>query len=123
MEYLGFYLMVSRMIKAAGKCQVERIVVAPKKADLEKAREALRSADAIFMSGGDVEEGMEVLRQKNLVGLFQNLYQEGGCFFGALPALLCWPANGSVGETLIMIHRAGTFPLPGHCSGDLRYSC
>ena len=79
----SFYLMISRMLKEAGDCRVVRILIAPKKADISKARETLQSADAIFMSGGDVEAGMEVLEEKNLTGFFQDLHQQGGLFFGA----------------------------------------
>jgi peptidase E len=79
----GFYLMISRMIKQAGDCRVERILTAPKKADLDKARASLLAADAIFMSGGDVEAGMKVLEEKGLTGFFSELYRKGGLFFGA----------------------------------------
>jgi cyanophycinase-like exopeptidase len=79
----GFYLMISQMLKQAGPCRVERVLIAPKKADLDKARQSLLSADAVFMSGGDVEEGMKVLEEKNLTGFFRDLYGNGGLFFGA----------------------------------------
>jgi cyanophycinase-like exopeptidase len=79
----GFYLMMSRMIKQAGECRVERILIAPKKADLNKARESLQSANAIFISGGDVEAGMKVLKEKNMTGFITGLYRQGGLFFGA----------------------------------------
>ena len=79
----GFYLMISRMIKAAGDCAVKRVVIAPPESDLNKARAALESADVIFMSGGDVEEGMQVLQAKGLVELLSDLFRRGKVFFGA----------------------------------------
>ncbi len=79
----GFYLMVNGMIKMAGDCQVSRILIAPKKADINKARTALSSADAIFVSGGDVEAGMQVLQEKNLIALFSDLSKQGKVFFGS----------------------------------------
>jgi peptidase E len=79
----GFYLMISSMIKHSHDCKMERVLFTPKKADLNKARAALESADAVFMSGGDVEAGMQVLEEKNLIGFFQDLYQGGKLFFGA----------------------------------------
>ena len=79
----GFYLMVSGMIKMAGDCQVTRILIAPKKADINKARTALNLADAIFVSGGDVEAGMQVLQEKNLIDLLTDLSNQGKVFFGS----------------------------------------
>ena len=94
----GFYLMISQMLKKAGSCRVERVLIAPKKADLDKARESLQSADAVFMSGGDVEAGMKVLEEKNLVEFFQGLYRKGGLFFGASAGSIMlareWVAGG-----------------------------
>ncbi len=79
----GFYLMRSGEIKSAGNCRVKRIVIVPKKADLEKARVDLETADAIFVSGGDVEAGMQVLQEKNLIELFVDLSKQGKVFFGS----------------------------------------
>jgi peptidase E len=78
-----FYQFILRMIKNAGECRIDRIVIGSKKADLEKARESLKSADAVFMSGGDVEAGMKTLEDKNMTGLFRDLYQQGKLYFGA----------------------------------------
>ncbi len=78
-----FYLMVSGLIKSGGDCRIERVLIAPKNADLKKARAALESADGIFMSGGDVEAGMQVLQEKNLTALFTDLFNQGKVFFGA----------------------------------------
>jgi peptidase E len=79
----GFYLMISGLIKSGGSCQIERVLIAPKKADLSKARKDLETADAIFMSGGDVEAGMQVLQEKNLTGFFTELSKQNKVFFGA----------------------------------------
>ena len=79
----GFYLMIAKMLKKSEICQVKRVLIAPKKADLDKARSILESSDAVFMSGGDVEEGMKVMDEKNLIGFFKDLYKGGKLFFGA----------------------------------------
>jgi peptidase E len=79
----GFYLMISNWIKKAADCKLKRVLIAPKKADLDKARAILESSDAIFMSGGDVEAGMQALEEKGLSGFFKDLYEQGKVFFGA----------------------------------------
>lgn len=78
----GFYLMIANMLKKSGDCKVNRVLIAPKKANLEKARSTLESSDAILMSGGDVEAGMKVLEDKGLAGFLGDLYQRGKLFFG-----------------------------------------
>ncbi len=78
----GFYLMISRMIKNAGDCKVQRVLIAPKKADIQKAQSILNTADAVFMSGGDVEAGMQALEEKNMTAFFKDLYLQGKVFFG-----------------------------------------
>ncbi len=78
-----FYLMIANEIKRSGDCKVNRVVIAPKKADLDRARVSLESSDAIFVSGGDVEAGMKVLEEKSLAGFFVDLHKRGKLFFGA----------------------------------------
>jgi peptidase E len=78
-----FFQMISAMMKKATRCQVNLASISSPKADLKKAKQLLKSANAVFISGGDVERGMEVLAQKNLLDFFQSLYQEGQTFFGA----------------------------------------
>ena len=77
-----FYLMISAMIKKAEDCQIRRVLIAPKKADLNEAQAVLESADAIFMSGGDVEAGMRVVEEKNMAGFLTDLFKRGKVFFG-----------------------------------------
>jgi peptidase E len=79
----GFYLMVSTMIKKAGNCEINRVLIASKKANLIKAHAILESSDAIFMSGGDVEAGMKILEEKSLTKFFLDLYKAGKLYFGA----------------------------------------
>jgi peptidase E len=42
----------------------------------------LESADIIFISGGDVEAGMDVLREKGLITFLSGLHSQGKPFFG-----------------------------------------
>lgn len=78
----AFYKLISGMLKKACSCEIERVIIAYKRANLDKARQALLAADAIFMSGGDMDAGMQVLQEKNLVDFFRDLHQQGKLFFG-----------------------------------------
>jgi len=77
------YALISTFIRAGCDCRVHRVVLAPRDADLEKARAILRDADAVFISGGDVDAGMQVLRDKDMVGFFQDLARNGKLLIGA----------------------------------------
>ena len=78
-----FYQFIADMIKNSGACKVNRVLICSPKADLSKAKGTLESADAIFISGGDVEMGIQVLEEKNMAGFLQGLYKQGKLFFGA----------------------------------------
>lgn len=76
------YAVSSGLIKAGCRCRLARVVMARPRADLAKAREVLRNADAVFMSGGDVEAGMRILAEKDMVGFLQDLARGGKPFIG-----------------------------------------
>ena len=78
-DFFGF---ISSSFTEAGAAKVTHAVIAPDGADLKKAQKILETADIIFVSGGDVEIGMEVLQQKNMLDFFNGLYQQGKPFFG-----------------------------------------
>jgi peptidase E len=77
------YFILSSYIKIGCNCRINRVVIAPRNANLQKAKEILKNADAVFISGGDVEAGMQVLKQKNMVEFFQELARQGKLFIGA----------------------------------------
>lgn len=78
-----FFKRVADEITRAGNCAVMHALLAAPGADIAKAKEVLQQADAIFVSGGDVEAGMQVLESHRLVPYFQHLYEQGKLFFGA----------------------------------------
>ena len=79
----GFFKMIGDTVKHSLDCDLVMPLIAGKKADIDQAKEILTSADAIFMSGGDVEAGMYVLREKKLCDHFKGLFKQGKLFFGA----------------------------------------
>jgi peptidase E len=77
-----FYGFMGKEIIKAGKCTLKHALISSPRADLNKAQEIMQTADAVFMSGGDVEAGMRILESKNLINFLQDLYQKGKVFFG-----------------------------------------
>jgi peptidase E len=77
-----FFQFMKDAFLAAGAGKIEHALISPKKADLKKAQELLNSAEAIFISGGDVELGMQTLEEKNMADFLRELYDQGKFFFG-----------------------------------------
>jgi cyanophycinase-like exopeptidase len=76
------YAICSLLIKWRCQCQLKRVIIAPPKADLDKARAILKTADIIFMSGGDVEAGMRILDKTKMASIFHELADDGKIFIG-----------------------------------------
>jgi len=78
----AFFLMMAAALKGAGAGKVRLAALASKKADVDKAKDILESSDIVYVSGGDVEHGMQTLSDKNLTGFILELYRQGKPFFG-----------------------------------------
>jgi cyanophycinase-like exopeptidase len=74
--------MMAAMLKGVGAGKIRHAVLASPKADIKKAREILESADIVYISGGDVEQGMQVVQEKNVAEYLVGLYKQGKPFFG-----------------------------------------
>jgi len=81
-DTLMFYLYIKRMITAAGAGKVELVPLVKKKSDMQKAESIIQSADCIFVSGGDVKEGMRVLTERSVIQLIKKRYIEGALIIG-----------------------------------------
>jgi peptidase E len=79
----NFFGFVGEMIKRGGNCRLTQVFLSAKRANISKAKDLLTQADAVFMSGGDVEAGMQVLEEKQLGQFFKDLFDQGKLFFGA----------------------------------------
>lgn len=77
-----FYQLVKSLLKKAGAAEVFLIRLAKPKVKLSAAKQALEAADAIFISGGEVDDGMRWLEQHGLTGFLKELYSRGKLFFG-----------------------------------------
>lgn len=78
----AFYLFIRGLIVAAGAGDVDLVPLVKKNVDLEKAQSIIRSADCIFVSGGDVKVGMDVLNERSVVPLIKKRYREGALLIG-----------------------------------------
>ena len=77
-----FFTALKALLKDAGAGEVTLIRLAKKKVDVAAAKKALSAADAIFLSGGEVEDGIFWLRQHGLIGFLKDLYDSGMLFIG-----------------------------------------
>jgi cyanophycinase-like exopeptidase len=78
----AFRLLISRTLEKAGAGRVTLAPLCGTRGSLQKAGAVLENADAIFMSGGDVEEGMGVVRAKGVGPLLRGLWKQGKPLFG-----------------------------------------
>ena len=77
-----FFQRIVGLFREAGAGSVVHVLISPEGADLKRAKEILSLADIVFVSGGDVERGMQILEEKNMVGFLRGLYENGKPFFG-----------------------------------------
>jgi cyanophycinase-like exopeptidase len=78
----AFRLLVGRMLEKAGAGDVTLAPLCGRRADVEKARAVLEAADLVFISGGDVEEGMRVLQSRDMLPFLRKMLRAGKPFFG-----------------------------------------
>ena len=81
-ENKAFFLMMAAMLKGVGSGKIKMAALASAKADIKKAQDILESADIVYISGGDVEHGMGVVREKKIADFLVGLYRQGKPFFG-----------------------------------------
>lgn len=77
-----FRLMIAGFLRAAGAGEVLPVALCRKRPDLAGAMALLDGCDAVFVSGGDVEEGMRVLREKGVCEHLRALHSQGKPFIG-----------------------------------------
>jgi cyanophycinase-like exopeptidase len=78
----GFLKWIAAPLREAGAGQVRLAPMAATGADLDEARSVLSTSDLIFMSGGDVEAGMRILRERKMLSFLKRLQLAGRVFFG-----------------------------------------
>jgi peptidase E len=79
---LGFGTALADLLKAAGAHKVLWPKLAVKNRENAKARAALTDVDLVFVGGGDVEEGIKVLRDADLVDDLRTAARRGAVYAG-----------------------------------------
>lgn len=77
-----FFRMVKALLKQAGAGKVELARLAKDNADINTAKSILKEADAIFISGGEVDDGMSGLEKHGMTTFLRELRSRGKLFFG-----------------------------------------
>lgn len=77
-----FFGMMKSALAKAGFGKVELARLCSKKADVDRFRQTIEKSDTVFVSGGDVKEGMDVLHEKGMVDFLRACYAQGKPFFG-----------------------------------------
>jgi len=81
-DNFAFFQAMKLMLKKAGAAKVTLVHLAKEKADIDTAKNTLATADVIFLSGGEVEDGMNWLKKYGLTGFLKDLYNKGKRFIG-----------------------------------------
>jgi cyanophycinase-like exopeptidase len=74
--------MLARLMVACGAGAVELAPLAGRRFKLERTRSVLEKADMVFISGGDVEEGMHLIDERGILPVLRELHRGGKPFFG-----------------------------------------
>jgi peptidase E len=77
-----FFAWIRRALRGAGAGQVTLAPLCGRKADPEKAKRVMEASDSVFVSGGDVEAGMEALQSAGVIPFMEGLFRSGKHFFG-----------------------------------------
>lgn len=78
----GFFNRMAGMFRENGAGEVVHAVLAPDNANISSAKYILEHADIIYISGGDVNTGIQILKERHMADFLAELYLEGKPFFG-----------------------------------------
>jgi peptidase E len=81
-DNLMFYTAMKSLLHKAGAAEITFPKLARAKADVAAAKRALEAADAVFLTGGEVEDGMRWLTEHGLDEFLTERRGAGKLFFG-----------------------------------------
>ena len=110
----------------AGAGEVTLTPIAGRRADTGAAKRILSEADAVFLSGGEVEDGIVWLKNAGLDGLLTDLYRGGKPFIGVSAGcimmgrnLVHWDAEGDDSTaSLFPCLNFVPFTFDTHCENE-----
>jgi len=79
---LSFFRYLKKIILKAGASSVSMVPLANSSPDIPAARKMLSDSDAVFLTGGEVDEGMLWLEKSGMDQFLKQLFSEGRLFFG-----------------------------------------
>jgi cyanophycinase-like exopeptidase len=77
-----FRAMIAGQLRRAGAGEVKLAPLCGSRVNRAKAMRVVEESNIVFLSGGDVEEGMRVLREEEMDGFLEDQYRNGKPFFG-----------------------------------------
>lgn len=77
-----FYGLMKALLHEAGAGEVYLVKLAKEKINVDSAKKALEETDVIFISGGEVEDGMRWLKRHALIDFIKELREQGKVFAG-----------------------------------------
>lgn len=77
-----FFLSMRALLQSAGAGEVSMVRLANAEADVAAAKRVIEAADVVYLSGGEVEDGMRWLRQHGLVPFLGEMRSQGKMFVG-----------------------------------------
>lgn len=78
----GFFSRLSGLLVGAGAGNVEMVPTVGRRSVSARVAKTLEQADMVFVSGGDVEAGMQTLEKCGAVRLLADRFQDGTSFMG-----------------------------------------
>jgi peptidase E len=81
-DNLLFFAAIKALLKEAGSGDVTLVRLSRPKSDVDLAKRTLEAADAIFISGGEVEDGIKGLVQHAMDSFIKELYSKGKVLIG-----------------------------------------
>ena len=116
-------------LMAAGAACVTLVPILSEKATPEEAKRLLTEADVVFLSGGEVEDGMRGLEKFGLVDFLRGLYQNGTVFLGVSAGSIMlgqywvhWDVEGD-DSTARLFPCLGFVPFTFDAHGELEDWC
>jgi len=108
-----FFKMISGFMRNCGGGEVRLAELASRRARIDKTRALLEKADMVFVSGGDVEEGMEVLAEREILPFLRELHAGGKPFFGLSAGSIMLAREWIVWDNPNDDATSSTFPCMG----------